>query len=40
MATWFECKVKYDKMTEDGSQKTVPSFDGCPLARMREPQRE
>ena len=23
MATWFECKVKYDKMTEDGSQKTV-----------------
>ena len=23
MATWFECKVKYDKLTEDGSQKTV-----------------
>ena len=23
MATWFECKVKYDTMTEDGSQKTV-----------------
>ena len=23
MATRFECKVKYDKMTEDGSQKTV-----------------
>ena len=23
MATWFECKVKYDKMTEDGSQQTV-----------------
>ena len=23
MSTWFECKVKYDKMTEDGSQKTV-----------------
>ena len=23
MATWFECKLKYDKMTEDGSQKTV-----------------
>ena len=23
MATWCECKVKYDKMTEDGSQKTV-----------------
>ena len=23
MATWFECKVKYGKLTEDGSQKTV-----------------
>lgn len=23
MATWFECKVKYDKLTENGQQKTV-----------------
>ena len=23
MATWFECKVKYDKLVENGSQKTV-----------------
>ena len=23
MATWFECKVKYDKLTETGQQKTV-----------------
>ena len=23
MATWFECKVKYDKLVENGQQKTV-----------------
>lgn len=23
MATWFECKVKYDKLAENGQQKTV-----------------
>lgn len=23
MATWFECKVKYDKLNENGQQKTV-----------------
>lgn len=23
MATWFECKVKYDKLAEKGQQKTV-----------------
>ena len=23
MATWFECKVKYDKLSENGQQKTV-----------------
>ena len=23
MATWFECKVKYDKLGENGQQKTV-----------------
>ena len=23
MATWFECKVKYEKLTENGQQKAV-----------------
>ena len=23
MATWFECKVKYDKLVDNGQQKTV-----------------
>ena len=23
MSTWFECKVKYDKMMENGMQKKV-----------------
>ncbi|MEG1999540.1 MAG: DUF4494 family protein, partial [Bacteroidales bacterium] len=23
MSNWFECKVKYDKIMEDGMQKTV-----------------
>ena len=23
MATWFECKVKYDKLADNGQQKTV-----------------
>ena len=23
MAAWFECKVKYDKLAENGHQKTV-----------------
>ena len=25
-AEWFETKVKYDKMMEDGSQKKVPEL--------------
>ena len=38
MATWFECKVKYEKLTENGQQKAVLNhiwLMPCRLLRLR-----